>query len=125
MMFTAWDGIFTDKQKREIINMCLHAKNERVELHEALKMELETKIRQPQKKVGVLPKNRIFDKPCTEVNCHGAMELYSVCCSDRAMKKQGYLTKWECNRCGKVEYSKQTLDDARKTLMGVKNGTSK
>lgn len=63
-------------------------------------------------------------KPCIIDRCQGVMELYSVCCSDSAMKKQGYLTKWECNKCGKVEYSKQTLDEARKTLMEDKNGTS-
>jgi hypothetical protein len=63
-------------------------------------------------------------KPCIRDRCPGKMELFSVCCSDNEKKKQGYKTKFECDICGKVEYSKQTLEEVRKTFTEGKNGTT-
>jgi hypothetical protein len=125
-MFSAWDGIFTNKQLNEIINMSLHANQNGFELHEALKKDLADKPDSTKSKIGAAHKRvKHLEKQCSANSCSGKMELFSVCCSDREMKKQGYFTKWECTKCGKVEYSRQTLDEARKILMEGKNGTSK
>lgn len=133
-LFSAWDGVFTDRQIQEIINMSLHADSYGVKLHAELQVNLPTTkiksfgngngngINKPLAKARSVAS---LKKACISKDCSGDMELFSVCCSESALKKQGYLTKWECNKCGKVEYSKQTLDEARKILMEGKNGTSK
>jgi hypoxanthine phosphoribosyltransferase len=57
-----------------------------------------------------------IEKKCEQINCHGMMELYTVCCSDIEKKKEGYFTKWECKSCGFVEYDKRRLEDIKGEL---------
>jgi hypothetical protein len=122
-MLSAFNGIFTRSQLQDIQSMSRIAHKSGVALHDILD------IYPPTYKTQVLrstdykkkiskdnSKNRSaahIEMPCIVIECNGTMELYSVCCADREMKKQGYFTKWECNKCGKVEYSKQTLNDAK------------
>lgn len=124
----AWDGMFTDKQWDAIRQMSIFADKKGFKLHEAIsqRIGMSQKKQKDHKDSRYVRKSAgHFEKPCVQDGCSGVMELYSVCCSDKDMKKQGYFTKWECNECGKVEYSKQSLNDARKFLTEGKNGTSK
>jgi hypothetical protein len=124
-ILSAWDGMFTDKQWNAISQMASYAEKNNIKLHDAVTERLLT-LQEIKKGAGAAHKpNKYQDKQCIISGCSGRMELYSVCCSDSAMKKQGYFTKWECNKCGKVEYSKQTLNDARKTFMEGKNDAPK
>lgn len=128
-IFGAWDGMFTGSQIREIINMSLQADRYNVKLHDALRANApDTKSLgngdKTKKQMALKESVANLTKSCIENGCLGIMELFTVCCSDIEKKKQGFLTKWECNKCGKVEYSKQSLNDTRKLLLEGRNGTS-
>lgn len=123
--FAAWDNIFTVMQIKEICNMSLHATLQNAKLHDLLRAappvyKMIEPARERKKGIRTTDNTRSPEKPCEEKTCSGTMELFSVCCSESALKKQGYFTKWECNRCGKVEYNKQTIIEIKKNfLMGI------
>lgn len=132
---TAWDGRFFKGQINDLINLVKFAKIQGFDL------ETELIKNPPAPKFQIPDANTIEDggrkksvsgnqlsKDCEKAGCNGEMELYTVCCSDAAMKKQGYLTKWECKKCGKVVYDKRSLLEVKEyysKTVEVKNGSTK
>jgi hypothetical protein len=116
----AWDGIFRKGQINDLINLVKFAKIQGFDLEtELIKNPPAPKYQIPDAKTvadGGMIKNVSgyqLSKACENAGCNGEMELYTVCCSDAAMKKQGFLTKWECKKCGKVDYDKRSLTEVK------------
>ncbi len=98
------------KTIQEFVNISLHLKDNGKTLEDVIEY-----LKNPivENKVTKVPKAIHIVKKCEQKDCSGMMELFTVCCSDVEKKKEGYFTKWECKKCGFIEYDKRKLEEIR------------
>jgi hypothetical protein len=114
-LFSAWDGVFNEKQLNEIIRMSRHATNNGQMLHDAL-MSFAPAIKKVERKLPKISMPRCPD-------CGKILKLSEIARgSDRY--KEGYRVYLLCGAacctgkgCGWEIFSKKTIDEILKSKL--------